>query len=64
MAKDDRSAGDRVLVQVRLPKDLVKRIDHLSIDHDLYRAQMMERLVREGIKTYDRGGPSGASGGS
>ena len=52
MPDSERATTDKVLVQVRLPKDLVKQIDHLCIDWDLYRAELVEQLLREGIKDY------------
>lgn len=47
-----QSEEQKVLVQVRLPKDLVRRIDHLSVDFDLYRAQMIEQLLREALERH------------
>lgn len=35
----------RVLVQVRLPADLVRQIDHLAVDEDLFRGQTIEHLL-------------------
>lgn len=35
----------RTLVQVRLPRSLVKRIDHLSVEWDTTRTQTLERLL-------------------
>lgn len=64
MPRQDSALAERVMVQVRLPKDLVRRIDHLSIDRDLFRAQMVEHLVREGLKTFDHGESSGVTGGT
>jgi len=43
----------KVLVQVRLPKDLVRQIDHLCVDWDVYRAQLIEQILRERVKTYN-----------
>jgi hypothetical protein len=42
----------RVLVQVRLPRDLVRLIDHLAVDHECYRVQMVERLLQEAINLH------------
>lgn len=50
---NDGIEGDRMLVQVRLPRDLVKRIDHLCVDWDLYRVELIEQLLQEGLKTWD-----------
>lgn len=35
----------RSLVQVRLQRSLVKRIDHLSVEWDMNRTQTLERLL-------------------
>lgn len=38
----------RVLVSAWIPKDLVKRMDHLRIDLEIpTRQEMLERIVRE-----------------
>ncbi len=36
----------RVLVQAKLPEDLVKEVDHLSVDWGVYRAEAIQRLLR------------------
>lgn len=41
---------EKVLVQVRLPKSLVRQVDHLAVDHDLYRVHMVEQLLREALR--------------
>lgn len=40
----------RVLVQVRLPKELVRVVDHLAVDEDLTRQAMVERLLGEALE--------------
>ncbi len=52
--------SERVMLQVRLPKDLIKQLDHACIDWDLYRAELVEQLLRKGLKDYD--GPESVSG--
>lgn len=56
----DSDAGDRekIPVQVRLPKGLIRQIDHLAVDWDLYRNELIEQLLMEGLKTYQ--GPEAA----
>ena len=44
----------RKLVQVQLPVDLVRQIDHLSIDWEVYRGAAIERLLREALERYKR----------
>lgn len=39
----------RSLVQVRLPRPLVKRVDHLAVEWDMNRTQTMERLLLRSI---------------
>lgn len=39
----------KVPVQIRLPKDLVKQLDHLAIDRDVYRQELIEAYIRKGL---------------
>lgn len=57
MTADQRSRRDdgRVLVQVRLPKDLVKRLDHLRIDRGVARAALIEQFLTEALAHAGRG---------
>jgi hypothetical protein len=41
--------ADVILVQVRLPRDLVRLVDHWRIDQDLHRAAAFATLLREGL---------------
>ena len=45
----------KVLVQVRLSKELVKAIDHRRIDAGCYRAEMIERLLRIALASEPAG---------
>ena len=47
-------ASRKVQVMVRLPEDLVKELDHLGVDLDLYRSEMIELLLRESLDTRKR----------
>ena len=40
----ETDAGVEV-IHVRLPKELVKRIDHLAVDEDLYRQDTIKKLL-------------------
>jgi metal-responsive CopG/Arc/MetJ family transcriptional regulator len=40
----------RKLVQVRLPADLVKQIDHMAVEWGIKRGPAMERLLREALE--------------
>lgn len=42
--------GDRMMVQVRLDRGLMKTVDHYSIDTETYRAEAIERLLRRGLE--------------
>lgn len=35
----------RPMVHIRLPKTLVRRVDHLAVDRDLDRARAIEQLI-------------------
>ena len=58
MPEAGSAEAERVLLQVRLPKDLVKRLDHACVDWEQSRAELVEELLREGLKNYD--GPKAA----
>lgn len=47
---------ERVLVQVLLPKDLVRQIDHLKIDQGTSRATVIEDCLRKGIEARELSG--------
>jgi hypothetical protein len=40
---------DRVQVMVRLPRSLVKEIDHLAVDLDLFRGEAMALLLIDAL---------------
>lgn len=42
----------RETVHVRLPKRMVKQIDHLAVDADMYRQGMFEKLLGEALEKY------------
>lgn len=45
--------GDRddlIMIQVRLPRELVREVDHWAIDQDLYRAHAVAALLRAGLE--------------
>jgi hypothetical protein len=41
--------AELVMLQVRLPRELVKALDHWCIDSEQTRAQAVERLLRQGL---------------
>jgi len=46
--------ADRFMVQVRLPRALVREVDHLSVDMEMNRTQMAEFLLRRGLEHLER----------
>lgn len=58
-AVSQRRTVDRVVVQVRLPRELVKRIDHLCVDRDWTRSAFFERVIREGLPRLEQGDEPG-----
>lgn len=44
------TTDELMLVQVQLARSLVTIIDHLKIDWDMNRAEVIDKLVREGLK--------------
>lgn len=44
------------MVGVRLPRDLVKQIDHLAVDMECSRQAVVELLLREGLRLVKAGG--------
>ncbi len=45
-----KTEDDRVQVIVRLDRNLVKRIDHLAVDLDVFRQTLIESLLREALQ--------------
>jgi predicted transcriptional regulator len=39
----------RTMIHVRLPKDLVKKVDHLAVELESDRARAMEHLLRQAL---------------
>ena len=42
-------------VLLRLEPELVRQIDHLTVDFDIYRTYLIELLVRKGLQEVDSG---------
>lgn len=49
---------DRTLVQVQLSRDLVRLMDHIAIEHDEFRASIVEVLIRAGLEAHECDIPS------
>lgn len=47
--REARVGQDVVLVQVRLPKALVRRLDHLRIETEQTRQALLEALIEEAL---------------
>ena len=43
--------ADRPMIHVRLPKGLVKRVDHVSVEWEKDRARTIERLLEISLET-------------
>ena len=44
------AAKNDPMVHVRLPKELMRDVDHFAIDIDAFRSGAMERLLRIGLR--------------
>ena len=45
---------ERPMVHIRLPKVLVKRVDHLAVDWDTDRARAVERLLEHAVTNEEQ----------
>ena len=50
------NSQDRDMVHVRLPRSLIREIDHLAVDWDTYRAGAIERLLVWAVHQYKHRG--------
>lgn len=62
MAVDEGTEASRMMVQVRLDRSLMRKVDHYAVDADTYRAEAMERLIKKGLEVerYVPGNDPGA----
>lgn len=42
-------ADAKVMVHIRLSKDVLKAVDHLAVEWDTYRGEAIERLLRAAL---------------
>ena len=49
------TAATTRMVQVRLDTDLVKELDHITVDLDVYRAEIIAELLRRGLPLFRTG---------
>ena len=55
MTREKRSQQDnRKQVLVRLDRDVVKRVDHLAVEWDVFRGEAMEILLRIALDQAER----------
>jgi len=47
-------SDDKEMVHVRLPRFLIKKIDHMAVDADLYRAGAVERILIWAVEQLER----------
>lgn len=43
-------AEDRRMLQVRIPRDLLRRVDHVAVEMEASRAAAVARLLRAGLE--------------
>ena len=43
------------MIHIRLEADLVKRLDHLAVDYDLFRTDAIEMLLEVAVKHAESG---------
>lgn len=48
---------DRPMIHIRLPKALIRRVDHARVDMDQDRARAIERILELGLATIEKGEP-------
>lgn len=46
----------KVLLQVRVSEQVVRAVDRVSVEHDEWRAETVERLLRQSLDTLKREG--------
>lgn len=51
MPKRTTTATDNIPVIMKLPRDLVRTVDHYAIDNDMWRMRAFEHILREGLKS-------------
>ena len=44
-------AEDRPMIHIRLPKPLVKRVDHIAVDWEVDRARAIQRLLETALES-------------
>lgn len=52
MSAHSRTVGRPIIL--RLDADLVKRLDHLTVDYDLFRNELFRLVLREFLERYER----------
>ena len=45
---------DRPMIHIRLPKPLIRQIDHVSVDLDQDRARTIERVLEAGLRSFQQ----------
>jgi metal-responsive CopG/Arc/MetJ family transcriptional regulator len=46
------------MVHVRLPKPLIKKLDHLAVELDEYRSGAIEKILQWAVVELERQGPA------
>ena len=50
--------SEREMVHVRLPKPLIRKLDHLAVDLDEYRSGAIEKILVWAVGELDKRGPA------
>jgi metal-responsive CopG/Arc/MetJ family transcriptional regulator len=50
--------SEREMVHVRLPKPLIKKLDHLAVELDEYRSGAIEKILQWAVVELERQGPA------
>ena len=45
---------EEVVIHIRLPRVLVKKLDHIAVNDDLYRSALYEKLLTSAIEGNDK----------
>ena len=48
----------RPMIHIRLPRPLLRQVDHASVDMDQDRARTIEKLLELGLEVWRQGGQS------
>lgn len=44
---------ERVVIRIKLPRDLIKRVDHVALDLDVDRARAIEEMLTDFLPRFE-----------